>query len=73
MDHHCSPGKCGANLSMQNTIGVDEFGWAKEDVAELSTPLQIWLQVRRSSLGMATRIRVLNCSSVKSIINQFFS
>ena len=34
--HSCSPGVCGANLSMQFTIG-DEYTWASEGMAGLLT------------------------------------
>ena len=33
VDHHCSPGVCGANLLMHHTIG-DEFTWAREGMAD---------------------------------------
>ena len=33
-NHSCSPGVCGANLSMQHTIG-DEYTWASEGIAGL--------------------------------------
>ena len=33
VDHHCSPGVCGANLPMHHTIG-DEFAWAREGMTD---------------------------------------
>ena len=52
VDHHCSPGVCGANLPMHHTIG-DEFIWGslkkyhidffKDSIYFRSTPLSVYI------------------------------